>query len=393
MSKPVLISYCATFLKPEMLHVYRQVSGIVEFENWVLTRRREHADRFPFERLLVLKKSTFRIFRREFYRLLGKPVPLGRYEIEQWLALAEAKDASLVHVYFGTEAARALPYLRRETRPKVVSFHGVDVSSALSDNDLQGLVECVDLFLVRSHTLAEALIARGCDAGRIRLSRTSVPLPPWQLAESPLRDGRFRLLQACRFIPKKGLDISLRALRHLVDQGLDVTLDLAGDGPEKESLLALVGALELQGRVNFLGFLPNRELLERLPSYSLFLHPSRVTSSGDREGIPNAMLEAMACGLPVVATGHSGIPEAVGDGQEGRLVPPDDDVALAAAIADILANPDTYRRMSLAARQRIIEEFSSERAIRQLCDAYRDAIGVSMARKSMVKPRGKTQAQ
>lgn len=382
MTQAVVISYCATFLKPEMLHVYRQVSGITEFENWVLTRRREHAERFPFARLVVLKKSMLRIFRREFYRLLGKPVPLGRYEIEQWLELAEAKNASLIHVYFGTEAARALPYLRREKRPKVVSFHGVDVSSALSDKDLRGLLECVDLFLVRSHTLAEALIARGCDPGRIRLSRTSVPVPPMQVVENPLRQGRFRLLQACRFIPKKGLDISLKALRRLVDRGLDVTLDLAGDGPEMEELVSLTAKLALQDRVNFLGFLPNRELLERLPNYSLFLHPSRVTISGDREGIPNAMLEAMACGLPVVATGHSGIPEAVSDGQEGHLVPPDDDEALAQAVADILTDDDTYSQMSIAARNRIIREFSSERAIKQLCDAYRDAIEVSMARKN-----------
>lgn len=382
MTQAVVISYCATFLKPEMLHVYRQVSGITEFENWVLTRRREHAERFPFARLVVLKKSMLRIFRREFYRLLGKPVPLGRYEVEQWLELAEAKDASLIHVYFGTEAARALPYLRREKRPKVVSFHGVDVSSALSDKDLRGLLECVDLFLVRSHTLAEALIARGCDPGRIRLSRTSVPVPPMQVVENPLRQGRFRVLQACRFIPKKGLDISLKALRRLVDRGLDVTLDLAGDGPEMEELVSLTAKLALQDRVNFLGFLPNRELLERLPNYSLFLHPSRVTISGDREGIPNAMLEAMACGLPVVATGHSGIPEAVSDGQEGRLVPPDDDEALAQAVADILTDDDTYSQMSIAARNRIVREFSSERAIKQLCDAYRDAIEVSMARKN-----------
>lgn len=363
-----------------MLHVYRQVSGVTEFENWVLTRRREHAERFPFERLVVLKKSIFRIFRREFYRLLRRPVPLGRYEVAQWLELAEAKNASLIHVYFGTEAARALPYLRREKRPKVVSFHGVDVSSALSDGDLRGLLECVDLFLVRSHTLAEALVARGCDPARIRLSRTSVPVPQMQVAASPLREGRYRLLQACRFIPKKGLDVSLKALHRLVEQGLDVTLDLAGDGPEMEALLNLSAKLKLQDRVNFLGFLPNRELLERLTSYSLFLHPSRVTSSGDREGIPNAMLEAMACGLPVVATGHSGIPEAVGDGREGRLVPPDDDAALAKAIAGILTDHNSYSLMSIAARERIIREFSSERAIKQLCDAYRDAIDVSKSR-------------
>lgn len=380
LSQPAIISYCATFLKPEMLHVYRQVSGVSRFENWVVTRRREHAERFPYDKLTILKKSPFRIFRREAYRLLGKPVPLGRYEVDQLLALAKEKQAALVHIYFGTEAARALPYLRREQRAKVVSFHGVDVSDSLSDKDLKGLIECSDLFLVRSHTLADALVERGCDPARIRLSRTSVPIPDVPPIDGPLRDGRYRLLQACRFIRKKGLDTSLQALAILRRKGLDVCLDLAGDGPEKAALVALVGNLHLRDHVRFLGFLPNQALLERLPNYSLFLHPSRVTETGDREGIPNAMLEAMACGLPVVATGHSGIPEAVSDGIEGCLVAQDDPDALATAVASVLGDPELFRRMSASARHRIIEEFSSQRAIEQLCKAYDDAISLSLSR-------------
>ena len=379
---PVLISYCATFLKPEMLHVFRQVCGVKDLDNWVVTRRRENPERFPYARLVVLKKSPWRIFRREIYRWLGRQIPLGEMEVKQLLAIAEEKQAAVVHVYFGTEAARALPYLRREQRAKVVSFHGADVSSSLRPADFQALLGCVDLFLARSQTLADQLVERGCPAERIRLNRTSVPVPTIAALPHPERNGRFPLLQACRFIPKKGLDLTVQAVAILVAQGMDVTLDLAGDGPEQKNLQDLVIDLGLQDRVRFLGFLANQELLGRLPGYSLFVHPSRVTASGDREGIPNAMLEAMACGLPVVATGHSGIPEAITDGIEGRLVPQDDAASLAAAISEVLGNPVRYATMSAAARERVVRDFSSQRSSEELCSAYHQAIDIASHRRS-----------
>lgn len=380
MTNPTLISYCATFLKPEMLHVYRQVTGVDAFDNWVVTRRRENANRFPYAKLLTLKKSPLRLFRRAAYRLLGQPIPLGGSEVRQMLAIAHEKKAALVHIYFGTEAARALPYLRQEKRPKVVSFHGADVSNSLSERDFQALLGCVDLFLARSQTLADQLVTRGCPPERIRLNRTSVPVPEISMPDGPLRKGRVRLLQACRFIPKKGLDISLKALSILVAQGMDVTLDLAGDGPERGALETMARELNLEDRINFLGFLPNQELLARLPDYSLFVHPSRVTASGDREGIPNSMLEAMAYGLPVVATGHSGIPEAISHGVEGLLVEQDDPAGLAQAISTVLKDETFYRRMSTAARTRIEQDFSSRRAIAELHAAYQDAIALARAR-------------
>ncbi len=380
MTNPTLISYCATFLKPEMLHVYRQVTGVDAFDNWVVTRRRENAKHFPYTKLLTLKKSPLRLFRRAAYRLLGQPIPLGGSEVRQMLAIAHEKNAALVHIYFGTEAARALPYLRQEKRPKVVSFHGADVSNSLSERDFQALLGCVDLFLARSQTLADQLVTRGCPPERIRLNRTSVPVPEISVPNGPLRKGRARLLQACRFIPKKGLDISLKALSILVAQGMDITLDLAGDGPERGALETMARELNLEDRINFLGFLPNQELLARLPDYSLFVHPSRVTASGDREGIPNSMLEAMAYGLPVVATGHSGIPEAISHGVEGLLVEQDDPAGLAQAISTVLEDGTFYRRMSTAARTRIEQDFSSRRAIAELHAAYQDAIALARAR-------------
>lgn len=374
---PVLVSYCSTFLKPEMLHVYRQVSGINNFNHWVVTRRRENATQFPFKQLIQLNKHPLRGFRRLWYRLQDRSIPIGRHETRQLLNLTSSKNAAVLHVYFGTEASRLLPYLCQETCAKVVSFHGADLSENLKEEEFQALLKTTDLFLARSESLVTALQERGCPEERIRLNRTGIPLPekfePLQLgaisAEQPLR-----LLQACRFIPKKGLDITLEAVAMLNTGGMPATLDLAGGGPLQPSLEQQAKELGISDRVRFLGFLPNHELLSRLRNYHLFIHPSRTTDTGDREGIPNSLLEAMAYGIPPVATRHSGIPEAVEDGVNGSLIDQAEPEALSEAIKKMTKSPENYIALSAAAHDRIRWEFSLQACTTALENSYRYAI-------------------
>ncbi len=377
---PVLISYVATFLKPEMLHVYRQVNGVRGFENWVMTRHAQHLDQFPFPRIRVLHKPFLRGFRRLYYRRKNLPVPLSGSEVRQLHQLAEEKSASLIHLYLGTEAARALPYLKTETRTKVVSFHGADLSESLAQSDLEGLIENVDLFLVRSHSLGEVLRQRGCPPERIRLNRTGVPVASIAPVKSLPTDRPLRLLQACRFISKKGLDVTLEACVRLKERGWTWRLDLLGDGPERASLEALAARLGIADWVAFPGFMPNAILMQRLPEYDLFLHPSRTTAEGDREGIPNALLEAMGQGIPVVSTRHSGIPEAITHRENGLLIERAGPEQLATEIDILLRDPDTYRRLSQGAYRRIKEEFSTESCIQSLEASYREAITLSAER-------------
>jgi glycosyltransferase involved in cell wall biosynthesis len=106
----------------------------------------------------------------------------------------------------------------------------------------------------------------------------------------------------------------------------------------------------------------------------MFLHPSEEGPDGDREGVPNAMLEAMASGLPVVATSHGGIPEAVENGKSGLLVPEQSPAELAQAMLTLAGDPERYRAMSLAAVQRIRQEFDLARQARLLEAIYSEAL-------------------
>ncbi|KHK01388.1 glycosyltransferase family 4 protein [Desulfovibrio sp. TomC] len=163
--------------------------------------------------------------------------------------------------------------------------------------------------------------------------------------------GPVRLVFVGRVVRQKGLDVLLDALSRLPAE-LDYRLTIVGDGPLRPELAERAAGLGLADRVAFAGWAAREAMPGLLGGADLFVFPSRD------EGMPNAVLEAMASGLPVVATRISGNEELVGDGETGFLVPPDDAPALAHALARLLADPGLCRRMGAAGRERVVREYS-----------------------------------
>jgi colanic acid/amylovoran biosynthesis glycosyltransferase len=366
--KRTVVSYVATYLKPEMLHVYRQTTGLQRYENWIVTRRRECRERFPASNVVALRRHPLRWFHRAWHRMRGNRPPLDSAEIRGLSAICASKGARLIHVYFGTEAVRCLPFMQRTELPKIVSFHGADLSQSLSTEELNKIAGCTDLFLCRSKSLAGDLERRGVDKSRIRINYTGVPIPRAQHTAGTLKP--LRILQACRFLAKKGLDTTVRAVAALHAKGHELQLTLAGDGAQRESLERLAASLGISGITSFPGFLGEEDLVGLCMEHDLFVHPSRTTQTGDREGIPNSLLEAMACGLPVVATSHSGIPEAITHGKTGWLIGESDPQELAAAIEQLGTSPDLRAALGSSARQEVIDRFSIAACVRTLERAY-----------------------
>ncbi|MBP9500962.1 MAG: glycosyltransferase family 4 protein [Candidatus Promineofilum sp.] len=151
---------------------------------------------------------------------------------------------------------------------------------------------------------------------------------------------------------RKGYGYALSAIRRLVDRGVPVQYDLIGDGPEQQRLLYTIQDLELGDHVVRHGKLPPDKVLARLQEADVFLLSSLS------EGISNAVLEGMACGLPVVTTDVGGMSEAVTDGVEGFLTPPLDSVSLADALEELWRAPELRQRMGAAGRARVLRDFS-----------------------------------
>lgn len=166
----------------------------------------------------------------------------------------------------------------------------------------------------------------------------------------------------------KGIQFAISALRSLPH----VQLLLIGEGPEEPKLRALAAELQLSDRVHFLGELPDEEVIPHLQAADLFVLPSHLPS----EAFGLSQVEAMACGAPVVCCNlPTGVPYVNQDGVTGRVVPPADDEALAAAIRDLLADSNLRFRMGEAALRRAHSEFSQEAMCRRVGDVYRKVLG------------------
>lgn len=170
-------------------------------------------------------------------------------------------------------------------------------------------------------------------------------------------DGPFSIVCVGSFIEVKGHPRLIEACRLLRDRGLELRCDLIGDGPDRAEIAELVTRSGLDADVVFHGALPRPRVAEVMAQADVVVQPSVPTRRGSREGIPVSLMEGMACGLPVVASAISGIPELVEDGRSGILVEPGDTKALADAIARLIEDPALRERMGRAARQTVLEEF------------------------------------
>ena len=183
------------------------------------------------------------------------------------------------------------------------------------------------------------------------------------------RPGRLRMLTVGRLIEKKGFDLLLRALAAQSEDAPDFECVIMGGGEESEALAALCEELGLEDRVTFTGAVPNHEVRERLQHADLFVLPCRVAKSGDRDGIPVVLMEAMASGVPVVAGDIPSIRELVRDDHSGLLVEPESVDMLAHAIGRLLGDHEVRARLADGGRARVVEEFSLEQNVARIAAA------------------------
>ncbi|MGI9087541.1 MAG: glycosyltransferase, partial [Chthoniobacterales bacterium] len=382
----VVASYCTTFLKREMLHIYRQVCALQGYETFVMTKKLQNRERFPFRDVELIPEPHTNPFRHGWLKFVERRPPIVyRGEYQMLAKLLERRGADLMHIYFGHTGVHLLPFIERWDKPCVVSFHGADVALKRDIRDygskLQDLFEAVPLVLARCQSLADRLVSLGCPPERLRISRTGLPLKefPYVRREAP-SDGRWHFLQACRLIPKKGVATTLCAFAIFQKEFPNAELSIAGKGPLQAHLEELAEELGISGKVHFHGFLTQAELRDLYTSSHLFIHPSEMPPDQNQEGIPNSVLEAMSTGLAVLGTRHGGIPEAVEHGRGGLLVDERDFEALAIAMKGIARSPNAFREMGLLGSEFVATNFEQGAQVRQLERFYDEAVALSAER-------------
>ncbi|WP_407522911.1 glycosyltransferase family 4 protein [Methylobacterium oryzisoli] len=298
------------------------------------------------------------------------PTPNRGRRLGQALVLARELPADIAHIhvhYLHTPASVARYAALLTGRTWSASAHAKDIwttpdwelAEKLDDPRLAFAVTCTAAGAERLRGLAAdpariSLVYHGLDLRRF-------PPPP---AARPPRDGSdpadpVRFVSVGRAVPKKGFDDLLDALAGL-PPGLHWRLAHVGGGEALAGLKAKAAALGLGGRVIFLGAKPQPDVVALLREADLFVLPAKRAPSGDRDGLPNVIMEAASQGLAVVATDFAGIPEFLREGVEGRLVPPGDWAMLSNALNLLARDPTERARLGAAALARLREAFGAE---------------------------------
>jgi colanic acid/amylovoran biosynthesis glycosyltransferase len=378
---PVVAFYCATFLKPEMLHIYRQITGLRRVAPIVIAQKRENADKFPFEKIDIVPKPATHFLRRFWFRqVCNKPWQISEHELREITAVLNREQAQLLQIFFGHIAVHLLPLIRAWQKPRIVSFHGADV---LVDMDKRAyrkatreMLDLATRVFVRSASLKRAVIELGCNENKIDIVRTGIPLQEFPFRERDFpENGEWHFLQASRLVQKKGIATTLHAFTAFLQHYPRATLTIAGEGPMLAELKELTRKLKIADRVMLPGFVTPEKLLEIYYASHIFLHPSETGSDGNQEGIPNSMLEAMVTGLPVFATEHGGIPEAIENGVSGILVPERDHEALSDALLKAAQDRHLLARLARNGADVVAKKFDQQNQIRRLEEIYLGMVG------------------
>lgn len=290
--------------------------------------------------------------------------------------LLPQKAFDVIHCHFGI-VGRLAAFLREAgaVRGRLSTvFHGVDVSASLAADPghYRHLFRTGDLFLPISHRWERALAAHGCPEDRLAVHRMGIDtarflhVPRAIAANEPLR-----VLTLGRLVEKKGVEYGLKAVARLRRGGVALRYSIVGDGPLRPQLESLARDLEIGDVTTFHGLKAQHEVIGLMHGAHVLLAPSVTDSHGDQEGIPVTLMEAMATGLAVVSTQHSGIPELVVHGETGLLAPERDDKVLAMLLKAVAADPALYRRIGTGARRKVLEQHDIARLNRQLEQRFR----------------------
>lgn len=329
----------------------------------------------PLLRLARLAALAARAGRRGCRLVSAADAPRSWGErLRSWNQLLPFLNGSWDAVYFpwNSAAVACLPVLDWGT-PVVVSCRGSQVSVAPYNPARAELKRGLTLTFNKAaavHCVSEATlrdaVALGLDPAKARIIRPAVD--PQRFRPGPVRanpNGPFRVITVGNLNWTKAHEWALLAIRQVADAGVDVRFDIIGDGQDRQRVLYTIHDLGLQDRVRWLGKQPPDKVLECVRQADAFL------LSSHSEGISNAVLEAMACGVPIVTTDCGGMREAVTDGMEGFVVPLREAEAMAAALLKLAGDPELRRCMGTAARTRVERDFNLDGQIRQWVELYR----------------------
>jgi colanic acid/amylovoran biosynthesis glycosyltransferase len=302
-----------------------------------------------------------------------------------WLAQdIRQRGITHVHAHFGsvaTSVARLAAHFAEV--PYSFTAHAKDIfHDSVEPEDLRRkLRDAATVVTVSDYNVAYLQQQFGSDARKVRRIYNGMDLAELQF--QPTTQRAPRILSVCRLVEKKGLRYLIEACGLLKQWGCEFTCQIVGTGPMEGELRSRITALHLNDWVEIVGPRPQGEVFDLMQQAAVFAAPYVIGSDGNRDGLPTALLEAMALGTPCVATDVTGIPEIIRNGETGMLVAQQDGSGLAEALKMLLTQPELRTTIATQARHLIEAEFDITRNAAELRACFQpETIGKSNSRDS-----------
>lgn len=344
------------YLPPSETFIYEELKNIDMFKPIVFARKKLNLNLFPFSRIKRLPKNprkTAMVFKKN--------------------------KIKLIHARFGNTGVRLIGVKQQLRIPMITSFHGFDLPTKRNrrksyHRKLPVLFRVGNKFTVPSRHMKQQLVRWGCPRHKIEIMYSGIDLKKFSYKQRDHKTAQLTIITIGRLHKKKGHRYLLHAFKKIHDQYPSIRLVIVGEGRERKKIKRLISSLKLNKYVQLKGLVAHSQLTELLYRADIFCLPSITTKDGNQEGIPNAIKEAMATGLPIVSTHHGGIPELVTDGLEGLLVPEKTVNELVEKFKYLIENPTIRQEMGEKGRKKVESNFDSSKQVRKLESIYSNLI-------------------
>ena len=368
------------YLKPTEAFIHNQVTNLQRYRPIVVCHHR-YAGGFPMDDGIVALEALpqpTRLADTVADRVVRTPLPMTKGAMARFVM---ERNAKMLHFHFLVNARSYLALKERTRLPTVVSSYGYDVSSfphrgaGMGRRYLAPIFSKIDCFLAMSDQMRRDLVELGCPEERIRVHYHGIDVRRFAVPDRRYDNRRPILILSCgRLVPTKGHVFLVEALAKVRRRRTGpFRLVIVGEGPLRPTLEQTVHRLGLDDVVELVGHVPYRspELPDHYRKANVFALPC-ISDGQQREGLPGALVEAMASGLPIVSTRHGGIPEVVTDGNEGLLVPEGNIDELADALDAVLVDDGLRQRLGTAGARRAARELDVVPATAALEQIYDD---------------------
>lgn len=374
-----------TYLELSETFFYAILKDFKRFKAFVVCEELKNKEVFPFDEVYQITKPT------PLEKAVGKVVrglTFRHPAVEKKYRIAlEAHEPDIIQAHFGPVGVYALPIAKKLKVPLITSFYGFDtnykgiieVMSLLTPFDrisywkkaYRNLFSGGDYFITFGEKMRQMVIALGCPENKVEDCHAGVNISERKFVGHSLpKDGQVKILVVNRLVEKKGVRYALEAFAKIQKRYSKLRLRIIGDGPLRKELEQLMEKLRIKNKVEMWGMQPYAKVLEQFRECHIFLTPSVKTESGDEEGGINAtVIDALAIGIPTIATEESGS-QLIVDKKTGLMAKQKEADDLAEKITFLLENPSVWSSYTTAGRKLIESKFNQERQTEKLESIY-----------------------